>query len=293
MLYNQLANPKDLTIIQGNLRQCIEQSEPYSRQTAAELSWSRAQYAENPELAQKLAATLFYTANVSIFMKHGKTLLAGIGGRNAFNIVFGEDTAIATDELKSTGFYTLPEKKKTAINLWLSSGEVVFVDFKALGLKIDNQEYGHFTLRTSKYEKDVTQAREPFVRAFIGEGIVRQKVMNYLADNSIRKIDETNEYLPNPEKVEDALKELKDGDMIARACWLYNFNGLSCFDADGRSVDGRGALRGVRRVETAEGDEKKNPLEELVGKGAVAHDVAVVRQGDVTQEAWQLLTRKQ
>lgn len=290
----QQANPKDLEIISGNLRDVIQQSKPYSRQTGAEISLARTQYEENPELASQLARTFFYVANVHLFMRQGKRLLCGIGGRAAFNTVYGKDTENATKELAETGFYRLPTDKRDAINLLLGSGEVTFVDFNDVKLKIDNSDYGHFAIRTGKYRKDVTPSRAPFVRAGFGEGIVLEKVMGYLADNSVRKIDETNVYLSNPEPVAEALKELKDGEIVARACRLDDFDNFSNFIAIDWGVGNSDALRGVRE-NVAKGDGKKSGgnIETLIGKGTdVGNGLVVIRREQITPEEYALLTGK-
>ncbi len=265
----QFVNPTDLTTIPGNLGQVIADSELWSRQTGAEVSFARARADPDSELSRELARTAFYTANVSLFMKSGRQLLAGIGGRVAFDVVYGTDTEAAKQELLSTGFYPLPANKRDVINTsLLGSGEVVFVDFNAIKLKTDGG-YGHFVVRTKVYEKDVTPAREPFVTAGFGQGTVRQKVMAYLADNSVRSVDETRIYLPSSEVVEDTLSRLADGEMVARACWLYHLDYDSNFKADIMFVGNHLALRGVRRVIAAEGGTQKSDngsLDALAGK---------------------------
>jgi len=240
-----VADPKDLRIIPGNLAQVIKDSEPYSRQTGFGVSLVRAKYRTDPNLATQLADTFFYVANASLFMRKGKKVLAGITGRDGFNLVFGQDTETASNELKSNGFYKVPHVKADAL---LASGDVTFVEFGALELKT-NPDYlypnGYFPIRTTNFTKDVTIARAPFVRVSYGEGFMLGQIMDYLATNPVRKISEIVIGLPSQDFVAEALKGLRDGEMLAQACELGSFGLDSYFDAGYRDVYVHRALSGV------------------------------------------------
>ncbi|MFH1510982.1 MAG: hypothetical protein ABIF10_04765 [Candidatus Woesearchaeota archaeon] len=245
-----VTNQRQLQTIPGDLTTVVAKSEPWSRQTAAQIALARSMYDEGPQLATDLARIGFYTADVAIFIKERKQVLVGITGRDGFNIIYGQETKEVTDELTREGFYHVKGEKAAGINMLLGS-QVTFVPIKEL--KLENEgTYGCITIRTENFIKDSTPAREPFVRAVFGEGLVRKQVMAYLADNPIKKIHETRIYLPAPEVVEEALAKTEKGEMIGRACWLSSFGNDSIFFAVDRFVGNRGALRGVP-IKDAEG----------------------------------------
>ena len=204
----------------------------------------------------------FYVANIPLATKRGGKLLLGMGGRESFNAVFGQDTEAVCQELIDTGYLQLNPRKRDLILRLERSGEVVFVDPKEMVLKGTDAEYRSFPIRTGNYDKDVTVPRMPFVSAGYGAGYMLGRVMDNLMKNG--KISETRVYTMNPEHVAE---NVKDDELVARASGLIDFVNDSVFYANDGVVDNRNGLRGVLRLEPAEGGSQKSGLEDLVGKG--------------------------
>src|SRR3989338_10441574 len=188
----------------------------------------------------------FYTANLPLATKRKGKLLLGIGGREAFNAVFGQDTEAVCQELINTDYVQLNQRKKDIILGLERSGDVVFVDPKDMALKGSDAEYRSFPIRTGSYDKDVTMPRMPFVGAGYGLGDMLGRVMGNLKEN---RISETIVYIMNPEH---AAENVNDDGIVARASGLYGFGDGSRFGAGGRNVYGHGGLRGVPK-DAAEG----------------------------------------
>jgi len=229
----------------------------------------------------------FYTANVPLATKRKGKLLLGIGGREAFNEVFGQDIEAVCQELINTGYIQLNPRKRDLILRLEHSGEVVFVDPKEMELRGTNAAYRSFQIRTGSYEKDVTVPRMPFVGAGYGSGDMLKRVMSNLKGNNI---SETAVYTMNPEH---AAENVNNNGIVARASWLYVFGIVSRFYADGWGVDDHFGLRGVLK-NAAEGGASEKPLEDLIGGKAVSdgRGIAVVHQKDVSPGVWTLLTAK-
>ncbi len=264
----------------GSLAQTYGLFVPGTLNTGAEISADRITDAS-------LRSQWFYTANIPLATKRNGKLLLGMGGREAFNAVFGQDTEAVCQELINTGYIQLSPRKRDLILRLERSGEVAFVDPKEMALKGTDDEYRSFPIRTGNYDNDVTVPRMPFVGAGYGAGDMLGRVMDNLKGN---KISETGVYTMNPEH---AAENVNDGGIVARASGLFGFVLDSWFGAGDRGVGNRDCLRGVLKSEPAEGGSQKSGLEDLVGKGTDAgRGVAVVHQKDVSPEAWALLMQR-
>ena len=230
----------------------------------------------------------FYTANVPLATKRKGKLLLGIGGRKAFNEVFGQDIEAVCQELINTGYVQLGQRKKDIILGLERSGEVVFVDPDSLALKGKEDQYRCFSIRTGSYEKDVTVPRMPFVGAGYGSGDMLERVMSNLNGNNI---SETKIYTMNPEH---AAENVNDNGIVARASGLYVFGIDSGFVANDGFVGGHFGLRGVLKDAAKGGTPEVSSLDDLAGRGIDAgRGVALVHQRDISPEMWQLLIRRQ
>ena len=223
--------------------------------TGSEISAARIM---NKELQQ----TWLYTANVPFATKRKGKLLLGIGGREAFNAVFGQNTdAVCAELIKDKYIHLNPGQRDLILRLE-HSGQVVFVEPNSLDLKGSDDRYSSFPIRTDKYSKDVTVARMPFVNAGYGSGDMLERVMDNLRETG--KISETGIHIMNPEH---AAENVRDGAIVARASRARGFDGNSWFDADDWVVDSRFGLRGILK-NVAEGDASRSvTLEDLTGTG--------------------------
>lgn len=207
----------------------------------------------------------FYTANVSFATKRKGKLLLGIGGSEAFNAVFGTNTERVCKELADTGYINLHPVQKDEVLLLEKRVEVVFAEPKELDLRGQGSEYKQFPIRTRFYQKDVTEARAPFVSAGFGYGNTLGWVMDNLAGNLVyerrskiaisynlfpddviltveEKADETAVFTMSPDNVAEAVK---DDEIVARACLLCGFDNLAIFCAGYSGVGSNmNALRG-------------------------------------------------
>ena len=232
---------EEMVIVPGPLAKAYGQLDPSTINTGTQISADRVKN-------EKLRNKSLYTANVGLVTKRDGKLYLGIGGRAAFNAVFGYDTKNACEELIKTGYVHLNPHQRDAIFELERQGEIIFVDPKDLQLQGKEVEYRSFPIRTARYDKDVTVARQPFVHAGFGSGLMLGRVMDNIRTNG--NISETRVYTINPEHAAD---NVRDDEIVARASGLVRFGGYSGFFAVVRGVDyADGGLLGVR-MKSAEG----------------------------------------
>jgi len=225
---------EEMVIVPGPLAEAYGQLDPNTINTGTQISADRI---TNDELRHKWP----YTANTGLATKRNRKLYLGIGGRAAFNVIFGYDTERTCQALKDTGYVHLNSYQRDAILMLEKLGEVVFVEPKDLQLRGTENEYRSFPIRTARYDKDVTVARQPFVHAGFGSGVMLDKVMENLRTNG--NISETGVYTMNPDH---AAENVQENEIIARASRLDGFDVGSRFLAFVRYVDyADGGLRGV------------------------------------------------
>lgn len=227
---------EEMVIVREPLDKAYEQLDSNTINTGTQISADRI---KNRELRNKW----FYTANLGLATKRNGKLYLGIGGRAAFNVVFEYDTEKACRELINTGYINLSPQQINAILKLERLGEVIFVDPRELQLQGNEAGYRSFPIRTARYDKDVTLARQPFVHAGFGSGVMLGNVMDSMRTDENYRISETGVYTMNPEHVAE---NVLDNGIVARASGLGGFDGDSRFVADGRVVDGANdGLRGV------------------------------------------------
>ena len=278
----QTQDPK-YEIKQGLLAETYGLFIPGTHNTGAHISADSVRYKE-------LRDQSYHVSNVAFGTKRKGKLLLGISlTPSAFDEVFGRNTSDVCNELIDTGYVRLDSVRRDNILRLEQKGELVFVDPSTLELKSGSDDYSFFPIRIAKHEKDARGSREYWVHAGYGSGYKRQLVMDVLRTEYRNPISEIAVFPMNPDHVAE---HVEDNEIVARPCWLSSFE-VSFFGTDGRLGSNDIGLRGV--LKPSEGDDAPvSLLEELAGKGAVAHgDVAVVRQGDVSQKAWDLLTQKQ
>ena len=194
----------------------------------------------------KLRNKWYYTANAAVYAnEQGRAVLYFVEG--ADNPIFN-NIPESTKQLIEKGNY---EVKNSDLELIVNSKNTLKVELASLKLQGDDSERRYFEIDTSKYDKTLNKTQRQFAEKVYGKGRDFKKNMKMLSGNGISK---TRIHVLNPEYV---LKNVQKGCAVARACWLYNFNSNSNFDANYRNVDNNNnALHGVLK-ETAEGGRKK------------------------------------
>ena len=159
------------------------------------------------------------------------------GGREA-NPIF-DNIGEATTQLLENQNYKPSEEGIKAVVASVQSGATLKVKLSDLELKGDNEEWRYFEINTADYDS-LNKSQRALAERVYGQGndfVENMKMLNE-EDISTAKI-----YVLNPEYVK---KNIEAGKALARACWLYNFGGISSFDANGRSVDNaNNSLRGI------------------------------------------------
>lgn len=205
-----------------------------------------------------------YTANLPLFRKRKSSLEYGLGGRQAFDAVAGEDIVEFTRQILEKGAYTLSENQKEQLEALAL--DIAWQKADDLGLVKEDDEWSYFLINTSDINgSKLKNAQKPFAVKVHGSMKTKydskQKLPDY-AENMIMlrkegKIEQTRIYLPTQAHIE---RYIPENGVVARASRLYFF-GISDFGADYGVVDGHFALRGVP-IKVAKGDVKKSVEEQ-------------------------------
>jgi len=224
---------KELETIIGALAETVPQLRLETIQHADELTNSRR---TNEELRRQW----FYTADFSMYTrKDGEEFFHLARGHN--NLIF-QNLEEATNQLLQTGNYTIWNKED--VEKVVNAEDTLTVKLSDLGLK-DSGEWSYFEIDTAKYNKTLNKSQSLVAERVYGQREDFAKNMQMLREAGISR---TIVYVLNPEYVKEKAKD----QAVARASWLNSFVSGSVFIANGRCVDLRFGLRGVRSV--AEGD---------------------------------------
>ena len=261
----------------GTLAELYPQFKEGTWQTSAEITNDR-RTLKDEEKKQELKDTYFYTANFGMYTIEDNDEFLYFGGREA-NPIF-DNIGEATTQLLENQNYKPSEEGIKAVVASVQSGATLKVKLSDLELKGDNEEWRYFEINTADYDS-LNKSQRALAERVYGQGndfVENMKMLNE-EDISTAKI-----YVLNPEYVK---KNIEAGKALARACWLYNFGGISSFDANGRSVDNaNNSLRGVPLVGEADTQEIENTYE-LLQKPAIQPIAADL----LTQESATALSR--
>ncbi|MBI2661905.1 hypothetical protein HYX11_00405 [Candidatus Woesearchaeota archaeon] len=204
---------------------------------------------------KELRTQWFYTADGEVYSVDNGTPTLRIT-REATNPVFNhleDDVDNSYEQLVTKGNYQVLPADFEAVK---SAVDTVTIDLTQLTLQGDYKEWRYVSIPTKKpsvtnksYDKLNTEERKLAKRIY-GQGTDFVENMQMLEDAGIT---ETRIYVLNPQYVQEHAKK----NAVVRASWLYDFYDYSSFNADDRSIDIDGRLRGVRR-EVSEGDVAKN-----------------------------------
>ena len=234
--------------ISGNFRRASE---------FAESTWqSSAEITKDRITKKSLREEAFYTNNHALYdIEEGNAFLY-FGSKD--NSIFRKDTIDkAFEQLTSneTGNYYRPSKKDVA-KAKQSSLKLRISDLE-LKFHSKSDVYGYFDVDTSDLTgSKLNETQRKFAEAVYGSMKQDEKGKSdysramQMLNNKGEGIKKAKIYALREETV---LKDAKDG-AVARACWLYYFDGSSDFYAYAWGVDYL-ALRGVRSVGKADARE--------------------------------------
>ena len=242
----------------GQLAQTVPLFEPGTWQESAELSKKRI-------TNEKLRNIWFWTANFGMYTVENNEEFLYFGGREA-NPIFSNIGEAAKQLLENQNYKPTPSEIQ-AVHDSVQAGHTLKVKLSDLSLTVDNDEWGHFSIDTANWQR-MNDTQKLFVERIYGSmkeredpatGQKTSDFAEYMSELRKAKKTSVNVYVLNPNYVKGHVLP-KDG-AVARACRLGNFDDYSNFDADYGDVGNADlALRGVRRVEVAEGDTLKiNP----------------------------------
>ena len=187
---------------------------------------------------EELRRQSFHTADGIVYSLQGENRTPTLAiTRGSSNLLF-QDSAIDKycQQLRENQNYRpTPEETLRA----LQSEDTVLVDLTALRLQKVNEEFNYLTINTREY-KTLNPQEQKLAQRVYGKDDDFVQSMTMLADADIR---ETRVYVLNL----DYVRRHAHKSVFGRASWLLNFYNGSHFSANGRYVDNRGALRGVRR----------------------------------------------
>lgn len=195
----------------------------------------------------------FYPANVGLCGVTNGRVKFSLGEGPEFERILGNNIDEACSQLLSNGNYRLSKKDKLWVAERQKSGELPVFDLESdFWISGIENEFGYFCFSTKKKLKDSSE--KTLTEIVYGKGDDFGKAMEMLVKAGKT---ETFIWILKPKYV---LQKLREGDMVARACYLNNISGnYSHFHADARYVDDCNvALLGVRREEISVGDALKN-----------------------------------
>ena len=237
---------------QGPLAETFPEFDPGTIQEANEITTDR-------HTDKNLRNKWFWTADGATYTLENRETLYFT--EREFNpMMKPENIDEAVKQLRGKNNYQVKDDDLKAIRAEAKndSGKVLKVILSRLNLIENDDEYCHFEINTSDYgslNKDQRAVAEKVYGSGKDEkgNDIFEKNMEMLNKAGIKT---TNVYVLNPKYVR---KNVKKGTGIARACWLGSFVDNSYFIARGRGVGYSGNwLRGVRRVNVAEGDARKS-----------------------------------
>jgi len=227
-----------LETIIGSLAETVPQLRLKTIQHADELTTSR-------RTNEELRSQWFYTTDFSMYTrKDGEEFFHLARGHN--NLIF-QNLEEATNQLLQTRNYVIWNQED--IEKVVSAEDTLTVKLSDLIFKDSSGEWSYFEIDTAKYNKKLNKSQSLVAERVYGQGQDFANNMQMLREAGISK---TRVYVLSQKYVKEHVKE---GSAVARVSWLGSFGFISNFGADGRSVGGHGALRGVRSV--AEGDTQK------------------------------------
>ena len=237
---------------QGTLLQGYSQIRPETFQHAYEIMRDR-------KTDFSLRNKWFYTADGNVYtFEDGKAYLySTMRDLNPILKHIGE----ATRQLLSPAHNYKVEK--TDLDAILKSDKVLKTGMDNLKLKFKNRndEWGYFEIDTSKPQEFKTQDQLLLAIQKYGGGNLQEYIANMELLNKEGKIAKTRIWALNPKYIAEHAQE----GAVARASWLYWFDGGSRFFAVGRLVDNSdNFVRGVPlEKKIAEGDALQNPYDQL------------------------------
>jgi hypothetical protein len=231
-----------LETITATLADGFKQLEPDTFQTSAELTTAR-------RTKEELRNRWFFTANFTLYDVEDDDAVLYFGGREANPILNNIDDAC--NELINKRNYRVPEEDKQAVIKSVESGQTLRVKLSDLNLKGNEQEFRYVEIDTKKYD-DLNDAQRAFAEKVYDGGDNFVQNMKMLRYERVRK---TRIYVLSSDYVKE---KVTSGNPVARAGWLYNVNGNSCFVAYDRLVNGYDSLRGVLLKKVAKGDAPQN-----------------------------------
>ncbi len=198
-----------------------------------------------------------YTANLPLFRMNGGDLEYGLGGRQAFDAIAGENIDEFVRQIHPNGGYyklTTPQMEK----LESLAADIVWAKAADLDLNKENSEWSYFLIDTQDTAADkLTPSQKSLAAKAHGsmeaKSFPEQKLSDY--GETMEMLDkqgdirQTRLWLPTPVHID---KYLTDGAVVARAAGLYGFGSDSNLDAYIREVVVHDGLRGVRRASLSE-----------------------------------------
>jgi len=233
-----------------------------------------------------LRSIWIYTANLPLFRIQDDCLEYGLSGRQTFDSIAGEDIDDFTKQILQTGAYNLtPQQEKQLEDL---TADIVWAKAADLALTKENDEWSYFIIDTSDAAAaKLNDEQRRFAVKVHGSSESKfdpkQSLPDYAENMNMLlkegKIKQTRLWLPNPNHIKSYLN---NKCVVARACWLGNFDSISLFRANYRDVNFHFALCGVHN-KVGEADTQKmvtlseQSLHDLLGKyvAPVALDLAI------------------
>lgn len=256
----------------GSLASTYPLFKPNTVQCADEICRDRL---PDTEEARKLRNTSFYVANSALYTIEGDDEIFYFSeGKTArrLNPLFRANVDESCKQLINNQDYIPPKKHIEDIVNSVKTGETKRFVLSRLGLQRFDDEWSYFEINTANYEKQLNKNKEQKQFAEMAFGSMEKKkdkkTKEVYSDfgryiNLLKKEGKTKirMYVLNPDYVK---KNVKQGSVIVRACWLNLFDDYSNFGADGRGVVINLGLRGV--LKGAEGAQKNNALKTKIPK---------------------------
>ncbi len=197
-----------------------------------------------------------YTANLPLFRMNGGNLEYGLSGRQAFDVLAGENIDEFVQQIHQNDVYKFTVRQIEKLESL--AADIVWAKAADLNLKQENSEWSYFLINTLDTAADkLTQAQKSLAAKAHGSMTAKSLSEQELSDYGetmimIYKhsgIRQTRLWLPNPVHIKDYLI---DGGVVARAAELCSFDNISLLCASIRVVYFRCGLRGVRRASLSE-----------------------------------------
>ena len=219
--------------IPGNLKDAYTSAVPGTLRHVDELMNERRTHPVTPE-GNNLRDLWFYTGDGLLYFMERQTPKLAIT-REPDNLVLRHMDDAFT-QLTTTGNYH-PDIQE--VDTAIKSASTLVVDLTKLKLEGNGKEWQYMVVSTSDYDT-LNDEQRTFAERVYGQGADFIANMQMLKDARINK---TKIFVLNPKYVRDDVQNTH----LGRASWLSNFDSYFHFNADGRYVSNRYALRGVRR----------------------------------------------